>query len=169
MAAAISPDPSHDFEDPRHAGGFQPVHWPAANGAQAPPWAEAGRNERRRIEFLASYYRLNILNGHLLSLRESGGPVGEALRAVDAAMEAHESLEDRYASIGFYGDPEMDGVFYRNILFPRSAQPLILSENESPGVCLSSHLAVPGLEEIPREELYGPAVVTRWEDGKVDL
>lgn len=168
MSFAPPPDPPPDFTDPRSAADFVPAHWPAANGTDPPPWEEAERHERRCIEFLASYYRLNLLNHRLLALRASGAAGTDALLAVDTAMSEHEALEDRYTPVGFYGDPEMEGVFYRNVLFVRPAPPRVAAAADRP-VLLSSFLTVPGLEEIPEEELRGEPVFTRWDDGKVDL
>src|SRR6266568_2587849 len=52
-------EPSPDFVDPRLHSGFEPACWPRCNGAAAPPPGSPGPHERRCLEFLAAFYRLN--------------------------------------------------------------------------------------------------------------
>lgn len=159
--------PSSTFVDPRTAAGFQPSHWPLHNGGESPPIGATDLHERRCLEFLTAYYEVNCRCGEMHAARIARVPksaLQARLAAVEAALQAVDALEDRYAAIGFCGEPEMQGVFYHNIEFHRAELPQILPET----AMVSSHLAIPGLEEIPAEELRGPIVVSRLSYGKMD-
>jgi hypothetical protein len=160
--------PSALFVDPRTRSDFQPEHWPLCNGHEAPPFAAADLHQQRCLEFLAAYYEVNCRHDALRTARamEPGAPeIQRHLDLVAAALEEVDALEDRYAAIGFYGEPVMEGFFYRSIHFHRPELPRL----SSPSVMISSHLAIPGLDEIPVEELRGPIVDERLSDAKVDL
>jgi hypothetical protein len=147
---------------------FRTHLWPARTGEEDPAIGSADRHERRCIEFLAAYYEVNCRQDDLIEARANGASkadVAVRLKAVAAAVQAVDDLEDRYAPVGFYGEPKMDGVFYRAIGFKRPELPRIFSHQSTQ----SSHIAIPGLNEIPAEELRGPIVITRWNHGKVDL
>ena len=159
-------EPARNFKDPRLARGFDRSAWPRCNGKLAPRPGAKDVYERRCLEFLALYYRLNVLNKQLLASRRksaSGTKIRSLLGEINTTTSILEQLEDRYAPIGFFGEPIMDGVFYRNILFARPELPRI-----SPTLH-SSHIAIPGLEGIPQSELKGPVKIIRFGDGKVDL
>ena len=161
-------EPPESFLDPRTEHGFQTGHWPRCNAKEAPPVGAPGRHERRCIEFLAAYYRINCRLAELAGARQIMAPpeeVRERATAVDAALEDLDRLEDRYAPVGFYGEPRMNGPFYQDISFCLPELPRILQQASS----LSSHLAVPGIAELPEGELRGPVVITRWTHGKVDF
>jgi hypothetical protein len=160
-------EPRPTFADPRTQAGFQPSHWPLYNGAESPPIGVTDLHERRCLEFLAAYYEVNCRWAEVHAARTAGVPKSELharLAAVEAALQAVDALEDRYAAIGFCGEPAMQGDFYHDIEFHRAELPQILPDTEM----VSSHLAIPGLEEIPAEELCGPFVVSRLTYGKVD-
>ena len=166
--AATQFEPPADFADPRCQPDFETAHWPLCNGEPAPPSGSPGLHERRCIEFLAAFYHLNVLNGRLLHARQNGVPeeaIRSLLKAIDTAMAGLETMEDRYAPIGFFGEPVMDGIRYANVVFARPELPRIYAK-PSP---VSSHIAVPGLDEIPLSELRGPVNIVRWDHGKVDL
>jgi hypothetical protein len=161
-------EPPPDFEDPRLQPDFQPEHWPLCNGEAAPQPDAVHLHERRCIEFLAAYYLLNVLNARLLAARTDGAPEPVRkglLQEIDAATVALEKLEDRYAPIGFFGEPIMDSIAYRSIDFVRPEFPRLYPRAST----LSSHVAIPGLQEIPESELRGPIKVIRLGHGKVDL
>jgi hypothetical protein len=166
MRAPTLLGPTPDFVDPRLDRGFDPAVWPLCNGNAAPLPGTSDLYERRCLEFLAAYYRLNRLNLGLLDARQRSSPeakIRSVLAKINAATAALEKLEDRYAPIGFFGEPVMDGVFYRDIIFvrpelPRTCPPL-----------QSSHIAIPGLEHIPQSELRGPVKIIRFGRAKVDL
>ena len=160
-------EPPSEFVDPRRARGFQPGAWPLCNGEPAPLFAAADLHQRRCIEFLAHFYRINLLAGQLLRARKRRMAKGQLeaiaarLRRATARLEA---LEDRYAPIGFYGEPAaVEGPFIRDVTFVRPALPQI-----GP-VVQSSCMAVPGLEFIPASELQGEPRVVRFRHGKMDL
>jgi hypothetical protein len=168
MTRAAQFEPPESFVDPRTLAGFQSGHWPACDGHDGPAIGTQDRHERRCIEFLAAYYQINCRHAELAMARGSGAADEELrvrLAAVEAALRELDELEDRYAPVGFYGEPQMNGLHYQSISFYRPELPRVLPEASS----ISSHLAVPGLGEFPKEELDGPVVVTRWTYGKVDL
>lgn len=159
---------SSRFTDPRTKEDFQVRHWPLCNGKEAPPPGSIDPHERRCIEFLAAYYEVNCRHAEHQEALATDAPKSEIdnrLAAIAAALEAVDSLEDRYITIGFYGDPVMDGVRYRDIQFEHPAAPTVQTETRS----VSLRVAVPGLEEIPASELVGEPQVVRFENGKVDL
>jgi hypothetical protein len=161
-------EPPADFADPRLQGAFQPQHWPLCNGEPPPSPNPPTLHERRCLEFLSAFYHLNVLNARLLDGRTQGGPDEGArtlLGEIAAATAELERLEDRYAPIGFFGEPVMEGVFYRDITFVRPELPRILPGTGSH----SSHIAVPGIEEIPESELQGPVKIIRFAHGKMDI
>ena len=161
-------EPSPGFVDPRREAKFKPEAWPLCNGEPAPLPGTRGRYERRCLEFLAAFYRLNILNQQLHDFRKKGESrrrVKSLLDKIAAATVALESLEDRYAPIGFFGEPVMQGMRYHNIIFNRPELPKLYPRAST----LSSHFAIPGLKGIPASELRGPVKIFRFRHGKVDF
>lgn len=166
MRTRLPPEPAPDFRDPRLRRGFQVAAWPLCNGNLAPLPGTSDLHERRCIEFLAAYYRLNELNQRLVAARENSAPkdsIRSLLSNIDKATVALEKLEDRYVSIGFFGEPVMEGIYYRDIIFVRLQLPRIYPSPQS------SHIAIPGLAEIPQSELRGPVKIIRIGRGKMDL
>jgi hypothetical protein len=160
--------PEPDFVDPRQRPGFERACWPRCNGAAAPPPDSPDLHERRCLEFLAAFYQLNVLNRRLQAARKGGAPrqrIKALLDRIASATAALEVLEDRYAPIGFFGEPVMKGIRYDNIIFVRPELPK-LHPKASP---LSSHFTIPGLDKIPASELRGPVKVFRFGHGKVDF
>lgn len=148
--------------------GFQHSCWPLCNGGDGPAVDSTDHYERRSLEFLAAYYEINCRRAALDQARQNAADEREIkihLEALATAVDAIDALEDRYAPIGFYGEPVMDGYAYRNITFVRPEMPKILPQDSM----RSSHLAIPGLDEIPAEELRGSVVITRRLYGKVDI
>jgi hypothetical protein len=158
-------EPPPDFVDPRSKEEFEPEHWPLCDGKAAPPVGAAGLHERRCVEFLAAFYYLNYLNARLLAARSDGKQevARPLVLAIAAATTDLERLEDRYAPIGFFGEPVMDGVRYESISFLRPEQPR-LSRKASE---LTSLFAV-GIQDIPESELRGPVRLIRYGKGKVN-
>ena len=166
MRASTILEPRADFADPRLQRGFDSAALPLCNGNSAPLPGATDLYERRCLEFLAAYYRLNLLNRRLLVARQKSAPeakIRSVLSQVNAATVALEKLEDRYAPIGFFGEPVMDGIFYRDIIFVRPELPRVYPSLQS------SYIAIPGLEQIPQSELRGPIKIIRFGRGKVDL
>jgi hypothetical protein len=164
---ALALEPPPDFADPRNARGFDPSAWPLCNAAPGPLPGSADLYDRRCLEFLALYYKLNVLNKRLLAAQKRSAKSSTAkktlLGQINKTLTALEKLEDRYTPIGFFGEPTMDGVFYRDITFVRPELPRIYPPLQS------SHIAIPGLEHIPASELHGPVKIIRFGHGKVDL
>jgi len=167
MRVRLQPPP--DFLDPRLGADYVPEHWPQCNGQDVASWEEATLHERRCIEFLAAFYRLNVLQAALLEARGKGSKADPEpsrwLQEISSATSALEGLEDRYAPIGFFGEPTMDGVYYRNILFVKPELPKEWPQAAS----ISSEFVIPGLEDIPESELKGEAHLLRWNHGKVGV
>jgi hypothetical protein len=167
MNPPLNLEPSPDFRDPRRSPGFERPCWPLCNGKAAPPPRAPDLHERRCLEFLASFYELNVLNKRLLAARKAGEPsrrIKGLLENIAAATTALEALEDRYAPIGFFGEPVMKGIRYHNIVFVRPALPKLQPKAST----LSLHFTIPGLDKIPASELQGPVKIFRFGHGKVD-
>jgi hypothetical protein len=168
MSDPASFEPSAGSHDPRLDPGFQPEHWPLCNGAESPAPVAPDLHSRRCIEFLALFYRLNVLNSQLHAARlvnSAQDRIKAILDQIATVTETLEATEDRYAPIGFFGEPLMDGIRYSNVIFVRPEVPRVYQKPDA----LSSHIAIPGLEEIPESELQGPARLLRFGHGKVDL
>jgi hypothetical protein len=159
--------PPEQFADPRQEPGFRPNDWPLCDGKEAPAWESSDLHQRRCVEFLAAFYRMNVLQTDLLEAHRA--EERETARAILAnlqlATRALEALEDHYAPIGFFGDPVMDGLRYHDIRFIRPSPPSIYPANSSVSACI----AIPGLDEIPESEREGPVRFWKWNHGKVDL
>ena len=165
---ALAFEPSPGFLDPRLSPDFEPRFWPLCNGEPAPPANRPNLHERRCLEFLAGFYQLNVLNQGLHDSRKARAPrrrIKSLLDKIASATAALEALEDRYAPIGFFGEPVMKGIRYHNIVFVRPELPKLYPRAST----LSSHFAIPGLEKIPASELRGPVKIIRFGRGKVDL
>lgn len=162
----IAPDDT--FRDPRGEAGFDAACWPLLNGSAIPTLtAESSLHERRCVELLASYYRINRCNAALLQAREANeakadkSAIDRLLDQVDQVLQAHDALEDRYAPIGFYGEPEMEDVFYRNINVHQPGLPRLRQEGMAS--VASAHVQVPGLAFIPASEWKGRITIERWQ------
>jgi hypothetical protein len=146
--------PPADFVDPRRQPGFQPELWPLLNGQRAPAAGGRGLHERRCLEFLAAFYHVNVANERLRQAR-SARAAQRVLRAhrarVAAATAALTDLEDRYAPIGFFGEPVMAGARCHNVLFNR---PEVPKQYRRPPVQVVA-FSIPGLAAIPESELRG--------------
>jgi hypothetical protein len=103
--------------DPRSRRGFRAELFPLCDGADPPPPGPTDKVARRQIEFLAAYYQLNRLYAKLAAVRRGRGNAEPVLKEIAEALRARDSLEDRYAPEGFLGEPEMDGLFIRNVTF----------------------------------------------------
>ena len=168
MRATLTIEPPADFSDPREEADFRCEHWPLCNGEPAALPNTSGLHERRCLEFLAAFYRLNVLNSRLLASRAAGSAEEVnrlILSDINFATKELEKLEDRYAPIGFYGEPSMEGITYRNIIFVRPELPRVYGTASTHSSCF----AIPGIEEIPESELRGPARIFRVGYGKMDL
>src|SRR5437763_216288 len=69
MSLKFSLEPPAHFTDPRLKSGFNPGLWPLCNGTAGPEPGTMDLYERRCLEFLAVYYRLNRLNDQLRQAR----------------------------------------------------------------------------------------------------
>jgi hypothetical protein len=168
MQTPLNFEPSPDFLDPRLVPGFERACWPRCNGAAAPPPGSPDLHERRCLEFLAAFYQLNVLNKQLQALRKTRASrrrIKALLERIASSTAALEALEDRYAPIGFFGEPVMKGIRYQDIVFVRPQLPKLYPKAST----LSSHFAIPGLDKIPASELRGPVKIFRLGHGKVDI
>src|SRR4051794_30263953 len=107
------------INDPRVSTDFDPTFLPLCDGGDAPPAGAEDRVGRRKIEFLAVYYRLNQLYSLLSAIRDgtSRGDEKEVLEEIQRAIGERDLLEGFYESEGFLGEPVMDGFFYKDIEF----------------------------------------------------
>ncbi len=168
MSSTTAFEPPPDFIDPRRQPDFLLEHWPLCNGQAAPPADTCDLHERRCLEFLGYFYQLNLLNSQLFVARTasaSSDVLKSLLAQIATVTQALESLEDRYAPIGFFGDPIMEGFRYSDIVFVRPELPRIYPNASA----LSSCIAIPGLDEIPASELQGTARILRFGHGKMDF
>jgi hypothetical protein len=147
----LSPDAG--FSDPRLAPDFCSAWWPMCNGTDLPALS-LDAHDQRCLELITAYYELN----RQLALPE-GSPSRSA--GVVQARQSIDQLEDRYAPLGFFGEPQFVDGLCRNVSIVRPGLPGLLSAASS----LSSQFAIPGLEELPAEELTGPPAFRRWSHG----
>jgi hypothetical protein len=134
--------------DPRLRPGFQPEHFPLCDGTAPPLPDTTDRVQRRQIEFLAAYYRLNQLHARLQAIRHSSSHEDEkvVLREIQNAIRDRDTLEDRYEPEGFLAEPLMQGAFCSSIRFTHAQshhfhQPLVSSR-----FTLSISLPPPGVD-----------------------
>jgi hypothetical protein len=161
-------EPATGFLDPRLGSNFKPGLWPLCNGLAAPKTGSKGLFERRCLEFLAAFYRVNVANHRLIEARKARASkkiIKTRLDAVASATTDLESLEDRYAPIGFFGEPVMDGIRYQNIIF---AHPEVPKQYRQPEMQVMS-FAIPGLDAIPNSELRGRPKLRRFGHARLDL
>ncbi|HEV8542013.1 MAG TPA: hypothetical protein VGR78_06460 [Verrucomicrobiae bacterium] len=155
------------INDPRLSTDFDPALFPLCDGGEAPPVGTDERIARRKIEFLAVYYRLNQLYSLLSAIRngKSSGDEKEVLQEIQRAIRARDLLEDFYESEGFLGEPVMDGFFYKDIEFTYARR----REFYQPAASSSFSLFIPmpppdsNIEEWIREHL------AKSMSGKIDV
>jgi len=105
------------LSDPRIETGFQAHHYPAVNGQRGPAADATGRNDRITLEFLATYYRLNVEYQRLEEARKNRDALRraelerECLQGIEKVLILRDSLEDRYAPLGVIADPVVKGGF----------------------------------------------------------
>lgn len=145
--------PPDRLRDPRAEGDFCPALWPLCNGTILPSMSR-DLHERRCLELISAYYELN----RQLALPEA---TNSTCDGVAQARRAITELEDRYAPLGFYGEPIFESGVCRDVGILRPGLPVQHSENAS----LSSQFVIPGLDELPTHELSGPPVLRRWSHG----
>lgn len=115
--------------DPRPEMAEEDVRYlPACDGGE---WPEVGALDaiaRQQIEFLALYYHLNRLHGHLERMRavERDGE-GEAavIVALHRTIQMRDELEDRCAPYGFDAEPVMCGPFAVNVIFQHAQRQVL--------------------------------------------
>jgi len=103
--------------DPRHQRGYSAKFMPLCDGGPPPPAGATDALARRKIEFLTVYYDLNVLYAKLEAVRRENGDAKRLLKRIVLALRARDQVEDLYAPEGFFGEPEMEGVIFRNIRF----------------------------------------------------
>lgn len=106
MNPPTPPQPDATFQDPRRESGFQPEHFPRANGKDAPPLEATAWEDRVTVEFLAAYYELNRAYASLRRTRErpkspeAASEERECLQRLEGRLVHRDALEDRYAPAG---------------------------------------------------------------------
>lgn len=141
------PDSLLDFiADPR-MGRCAPEanQMPACDGGPWPEIGATGAIERQQIEFLAAYSHLNRLHDYLKDVRASGlreneGPI---LAGLERAINLRDELEDRYAPIGFYGEPVMDGHLTVNVVFHYAQKYILENHRRHEPLSISAKVPLP--------------------------
>lgn len=124
--------------DPRHQRGFCMKFFPLCDGGPPPPPDAVETVARRQIEFLTAYYNLNVLYSKLETVRRKNGDAGRLMKKITEALRVRDQLEDRYAPEGFFGEPEMEGVYFHNIRFSHAR-----ASTQTPAVESSFSLFIP--------------------------
>ncbi len=140
-------------QDPRAERDFCPNLWPLCNGTILPSMSR-DLHERRCLELVSAYYELNRQWALPEETPSRSDGVAQARRAIG-------ELEDRYAPLGFYGEPIFEDGLCRDVGIVRPGLPSLPAENSS----LSSQFVIPGLDDLPTHELTGPPVIRRWSHG----
>lgn len=102
----FSPPPN--WCDPRIESGFMTGCFPLCEGKDAPPVGTDDLKERRKLEFVAAYYRINCAYERLAAASETDRRT--AVLELNDELSARDELEDRYTPIGFLAEPRLHGV-----------------------------------------------------------
>src|SRR5437773_6791923 len=94
-------------KDPRIGSKFLPQFFPLSDFGEAPPVDTSNRNDRIRLEFLTTYYKLNVLFARLLVTRNDRPSKERARieRELEQLRNVRDQLEDRYAPYGVIAEP----------------------------------------------------------------
>jgi hypothetical protein len=76
--------------------------------------------ERRKLEFVAAYYEINLAYDRLAAASEIERRA--AILELNEALSARDELEDRYAPIGFLAEPHLEGVQCVDLTFMHAPQ-----------------------------------------------
>lgn len=104
---------------------------PACDGGPWPVPDSSDAIDRQKIEFLAAYTHLNRARAELEKARATGTGVPEYAAVVERISTFRDHLEDIYAPIGFYAQPENAGEFAINLRFGHA--PECIQENHRLG------------------------------------
>jgi len=137
--------PSASWRDPRLKRNFVPCCFPLCEGKDAPAEEANGPIARRKLEFVAAYYQINLAYDRLAAAPETKREA--AVRKLNAALSARDALEDRYAPIGFLAEPHLEGVHCVNLTFMH-APPTPLDS-----ISLSSEFSISPPISIPADAL----------------
>ena len=100
--------PSSDWRDPRLEPDFVAGCFPLCEGKDSPPVGTEDLKDRRKLEFVAAYYRINCAYERRAAASENDRRT--AVVALNSQLSARDELEDRYAPIGFLAEPRLQGV-----------------------------------------------------------
>lgn len=130
------------------------AYQPACDGH---PWPEADTAdaiERQQIEFLAVYTRLNELHDRHREIQARGGNPEEErllLAGLNRIIQHRDQLEDRYAPVGFYAEPEMQEHLAVNLVFHYAQKHV--RENHRRNEPVEAWMKVPLPDKETREQL----------------
>jgi hypothetical protein len=119
-----SPDdrflPSPTWRDPRLKRNFVARCLPLCEGKDAPAVGADDPIERRKLEFVAAYYQINLAYDRLAAASEAKRRA--SVHKLNSALSARDELEDRYTPIGFLAEPHLDGVLCVDLSFMHAPQ-----------------------------------------------
>jgi hypothetical protein len=156
--------PPPDWRDPRLEPDFVAECFPLCEGKDAPPVGTENLKERRKLEFVAAYYRINCAYEHLAVASETDRRT--AVLALNSELSARDELEDRYAPIGFLAEPRLQGVQTVDLTFMHAPE----SPPPTP-VLLSSAFSISPPLSIPEEgpvQVMDLAGFQRFLEGQMD-
>ena len=158
MNPPTPPQPDVAFQDPRSESGFQPQHFPRANGKAPPPVDAAKWEERVMIEFLAAYYELNRAYAALLRIRTRPQPSQaaseelECLQLLEGRLVRRDALEDRYAPAGVIAEPVNQEGFTVDVQFRFGSRDPV-GRRRFDALTMAAYVPIPWPEEAGFGEL----------------
>jgi hypothetical protein len=106
-------------KDPRLGSKLLPQFFPLSDLGEPPPVDTPNRNGRIRLEFLTTYYKLNVLFARLLATGDAR-PSRERARIeseIQQLRKVRDQLEDRYAPYGVIAEATFVKGFAVNVSF----------------------------------------------------
>jgi hypothetical protein len=132
-------EPPPDWRDPRLESGYAPEYFPLCGSGFAPAPGAAALIDRRKLEFLAAYYAINVAYARLELASDEERR--NAVAALNAALRQRDLLEDRYTPIGFLGEPRMEGARCVDVAFMHAP------EDSGSGILASAFVLEPPMAQ----------------------
>lgn len=137
------------MKNPRNVAGFNPRLYPSCDGGPFELVPRADRHRRIKARFLAAYHRINVEYTRLRAVRQSKSRPGRThserrvLQALERAIVARETLEDRYASRGIVATPFYHDGIAINVRFQCPGAPAAQPYRIASSSCRSVRFATP--------------------------
>ena len=109
--------------------------------------------ERRKLEFVAAYYEINLAYDRLGAASEIERRA--AVLELNEALNARDQLEDRYTSIGFLAEPHLNGVQCVDLIFMHAPQTALDPVSLSSEFSISPPLPIPAKVPVQVLDLAG--------------